>query len=273
MFRVICCALLTGLSLGASPPVAAASVIDFIVATDGNVVPQPVIIDHGTILVKGAGGDKNLDILFERGAERLVLIDHQRRRFTPVTRERVDQLANRFEDIRPLLKGLAGQIAKLPPAQRAKWDALLGGFPIERYVAARAETEQTRLSKTRQIKTVAGIDCESIEMVRAGRTATEFCLANPSVLPLAAEDSATLEAMLTWLKKLALRAEDLLGLFGVDLAANALGDLPGLPIEIQQARGDRPLTMTLKRIAQTAPQDAVALAIPAGYELRRLNLW
>ena len=264
--------LLAGCLLAWSVTGRADTVIDYRVEAGDRTAAQPVIIRGNSLLVKSAGGDPNLDILYERAPEQLVLIDHGQRQFTPVTEARVRQLASQFEDVQPLLRGLAKQIAHLPPKQRAKWNTMLGGISLEQYTAARDAGKATTLRKAGETRTVAGVSCAPLSLLKNGVETAEFCLAEPAALHLAGGDAATLDAMLGFARKLAERAEGLAAPFGFTFEGARLRDLAGVPVEVREHGGREPLSLTLR---QVGGEDATAgpLAIPAGYKARQLNFW
>ncbi len=68
------------------PAAKADSVLEFLVKETRAPVgkTQPVLIKDGKVMVKGAGGDAELDVLYSRAQEKLVVIDHHKRTFMPV---------------------------------------------------------------------------------------------------------------------------------------------------------------------------------------------
>lgn len=252
--------------------VRADSLIEFDVANGRHNSVQPVIIKDGTILVKAAGGDENLDILYERAAERLILIDHRKRRFTPVTDEKVSQIARQAEEIQPLIQGFSEQFRKLSPKQRAKWEDMLGGISLDQFDTVKREAESTQLMKTGAGKKIAGIACEEMNVLKGKARAAEFCLANPAALKLSDSDSATLRSLIGFTQRLAARAQGLGSQFGIALPASGIAELAGVPVEMREFGGKHPLAMTLNRVSAdtTAEGD---LKVPEGYRPKELALW
>jgi hypothetical protein len=264
---------LLGLSfLGTAAAVHADSVIEFQVEKGKRSSLQPVMIKNGTLLVKAAGGDGNLDILYERGAERLLLIDHKKQKVTPVTDEKVGKIARQAEELQPVLQGIGAQLRKLSPKQREKWGEMLGGVHLEEFEAAKRAAESTKLRKTGVGKTFAGINCEQMSVIKGNATAAEFCLADPAALKLPEDDAATLRALIAFTQKLAQKAQGLTAQFGIGLPAGGLAGLAGVPIEMRDFGGKRPVAMTLSRVTgDTVSADA--LKVPEGYQTKELALW
>ncbi len=232
---------------------------------------QPVIIKDGTVLVKGAGGDGNLDILFEQSAQRLVLIDHRKQHFTPITDEKVGKIARQAEELQPVLRGIGEQLKKLSPKQREKWGEMLGGVRLDQFDAAKQAADSTKLMKTGVGKQFAGIKCEQMNVVKGKTTEAEFCLADPAALKLPENDSATLLALIGFTQKIAQKAQGLTSQFGIGLPAGGLAGLAGLPIEMRDLGGKHPLVMTMIRV--TGEAIPASAKVPAGYSAKELELW
>ncbi len=250
----------------------AESVIDFRVENGRRSSEQLVMIKNGALLVKSAGGDENLDMLYERGNQRLVLIDHKKRNFTPLTEEKVDRMARQAEEIQPLIRGVSEQLRKLSPKQRAKWEGMLGGISLDQIESAKHETESMTIKKTGTAKKVAGIACEQMSVVKGDAVTAEFCLAKPAALKLPEDDSLTLRSLIEFTQRLAARAQGLTGQFGFPLPANGMMALTGIPIEMRDLSGKRPSVMTFNGIG-TGEISADSLTVPAGYRPKELALW
>jgi hypothetical protein len=247
------------------------SVIEYNVEKGKRSSVQPVIIKNGIVLIKGAGGNGNLDLLYERSAERLVLINHKKQRYTLITDEKVGRIAQQAEDLQPVLRGIGEQLRKLSPKQREKWREMLGGVPLDKLANAKRATEDTQLKKTGVGKKFAGVSCQQMNVIKGKATAAEFCLADPSSLKLPAEDAATLSAMFEFTQKLAQKAQGLSSQFGIGLPTGGLAGISGIPIEVRDFGGKRPMAMTLSRVSEDAV--TASLQVPEGYREKELELW
>jgi len=253
-------------------PSQADSTIEFHVEEGQKKAVQPVVVKDGQIMVKGAGGDRNLDIFYQRANERLVLIDHKKQRFTPITEEKIDQIARQTQDLQPVLQGLGDQLKKLSPKQRAKWEDMLGGISVDQLGSAKNPANNSRLVKTGQAKEVAGIRCEQLDVVQGSAKLAEVCLANPASMPLSADDYATIRSLLAFTQRIASKAQGFASQFGVSLPPVQLSDLAGVPVEMADFSGKRPTVMALNRIIDSVSPDD-RLQIPAGYQPQELMLW
>lgn len=267
LFRLVFAANLTWLA-----PVNADSTIEFNVEEGQKTAVQPIVIKDGQIMVKGAGGDRNLDIFYQRADERLVLIDHKKRRFTPITEQQIDRMARQAQDIQPLLQGFGDQLRKLPPKQRAKWEEMLGGISIDHIGSADNPVNDSRLVKTGRAKQVAGINCEQLEVLKGSAKLAEVCLANPSSMQLSADDYATIRSLLAFTQRIAAKAQSFASQFGIAVPPIQLSDLAGVPVEMVDLSGKRPTVMALNRITDSISPDARP-QVPSGYQPQELTLW
>ncbi len=253
-------------------PSNADSTLEFNVEEGQKTAVQPVVVTDGQIMVKGAGGDRNLDIFYQRASERLVLIDHKKHRFTPITEEKIDRIARQTRDLQPLLQGFGDQLRKLPPKQRAKWEEMLGGISIDQLGSAKSAANDSRLVKTGRAKQVAGIDCEQMDVLQKETKLAEVCLANPSSMQLPADDYATIRSLLAFTQRIAAKAQGFASQFGISLPPIELSDLAGVPVEMVDFSGKRPTVMALNRISDSiSPENRPQ--IPSGYQPEELTLW
>lgn len=263
-------ALILTLTLLPCPPSQAGATLSYQVMEGQHKTTQTVNIQDGMAWVTAAGGNKNLDLLWAK--EYLVLIDHGRQRYTPINEDSVRKLAGQVETMTPLLRGLGGQIRQLKPEQRAKWEKLMDGFPLDTFDQAQQELSSARLESTGQRKVIAGIQCAVTRISAGPANQLELCLAQPDALGLSAEDANTLNDLAAFTQRLARQAHGLASRFGVAMAQIDIGQLAGIPIQIDEQRGQYPLTMTLERAA-TATAPLQALTIPENYRADRLKLW
>ena len=157
---------------------------------------QDVAIKDGKIMVKAAGGDKNLDFFYSRAEERVVMVNHRQRTVTTIDEAQVDRLNQQAQGVQPLLQGLGRQIAKLSPEERRKWQELLGDTVSLDQIAKGQETpEPTRLASIGAGK-VAGIRCQTMRVTQGGTPMAELSLAAPSAVKIPETDYATIRALL-----------------------------------------------------------------------------
>ncbi|QJD30850.1 hypothetical protein [Methylococcus geothermalis] len=268
--RRIACALIVS-----SVPVAASfadSTLQYQVS--GEKALQSLFVKDGQVLIKSAGGDSNLDILFNRSRNAAFLIDHRKQAYMPVTEQRVAELASQVQDVQPLLRGLGEQLKKVSPEQKAKWSDMLGGVDLDRVTAKSEDHRPITLSPAGAAKTQGGIACSKVELRQGGDKKGDICLASAEALKLAVGDYETLRAMLIFSSRIADQAKGAATRY-VDLGplpAVNLSDYPGIPVELHDASSRQAATMTLSKISSDALSAGV-VGIPEGYSAKKLKLW
>lgn len=262
-------------SLLLAPAAKADSVLEFLVKETREPAgkTQPVLIKDGKIMVKGAGGDANLDFLYSRAQESLVVIDHHKRTFMPVDEQQVNRITRQTEDVQPLLQGLGEQIGKLSPKQRAKWEQMLGGnISLDKIAKAAEAPKPTSLVKTGMGKNVAGIACQQMSVIQGSAPMAEVCLADPATMNISSDDYATIRSLFSFSERLAAKTQGLAGQFGIKIPNIAIHDVAGIPIEMRDLSGENPGSMTLSRIITSAVSPDL-MQIPDGYRAEQLTLW
>jgi len=262
-------------SLLLTPLAKADSVLEFLVKEthDPTGKTQPVLIKDGQIMVKGAGGDANLDFLYSRAQESLVVIDHHKRTFMPLDEQQVNRIAQQTEDVQPLLQGLGQQIGKLSPKQREKWESMLGGkVSLDKIAKAAEPAKPANLVKMGGGKTVAGIACQPMNVIQGSKPLAELCLADPAAMKIPSDDYATIRSLFNFSERLAAKTQGLAGQFGIKIPNLALREVFGIPIEVRDLSDENLGSMTLSRTITSAVA-ADRMKLPEGYRSEQLNFW
>ena len=250
----------------------AGSILEYAVSHGGHSGLQTVTISNGEIVIKAAGGDSSLDIVFEQTGKRLTLVDHRRQRYTPVTEEAIAKLAGQVEDVTPLLRGLGEQLRGLDARQRAKWEKMLGGFPLDAFAVAQHTLQGITLEAAGTGKEIAGVPCKSLQLKGERFHPMALCIADPGMLGLSAHDTAAVQSLVAVAHAVAVRAHGLASRLGLALSNQHLDTLAGVPVEIRELKGTHPLSMTLKR-KQPTTVEVAPYHIPENYPADRLRLW
>ncbi len=107
---------------------------------------QNIAIKNDQIMVKAAGGDKNLDLLYRHAAENVVIVDHRKGTLMTVDEQQVDRINQQMQNVQPLLQGIGEEIGKLSPEQRQQLQDLFGDNVSLDTIAKAAEPQApTRL--------------------------------------------------------------------------------------------------------------------------------
>lgn len=267
------------LALGASlwlPSLAKAdSVLDFMVRTGRQkaATPQAVAVKDGQVMIKAAGGDKNLDLYYRRAAERVVIVDHREHTVKNLDEQQVEGIKRQAKEVQPLLQSFAGQVAKLSPEQRQEWQAMLGGtISLETIASAAQPLPPSRLQPTGATKRVAGIPCRMMRVMQGETPLAEVCLAETAALKIPDSDSATLRALLGLYERLSSQGQGLARQFGLILPSFTTREVTGIPIEFRDLSRQDSSSATLLRI-KTTPLPAESMTIPAAYTTKPLTIW
>jgi len=255
--------------------VSADSTLEFLLQETGTPAgkPQPVMIKDGMLLVKGAGGDDHLDLLYSRAKERLTIIDHRKKTFMPVDEQQISKISHQTEDVMPLLQGLGEQMARLTPAQRAKWEDMLGGqISLNKLAKASKPQKPTSIVRTGVGKSVAGFSCEEMNVVQGKATMAEVCLAPPDKLNLSGDDYATIRALFNFSGNLAAKTHGFAEHFGVKIPNLNIREIAGVPIQMRDLSGENLGSLTLNRIV-TSEVSKSLMEVPNGYRAEKLTLW
>lgn len=266
-------ALLCGLGLAQAAH--ADITLEYLTAENGakSAKLQPVIVKDGKILVRGIGGDENMDFIYSSSPEMLSVIDHRKRSVMTLDENQVNRIAQQTETVQPLLQGVAGQIAKLNPKQRAKWEEMLGGkVSLDKIAQAAQPVPPTNIVKTGQSRKVAGIACEQVDVFQGKTQTAEFCLADPAKLNMSGADYATFRSLLGFAERLAAKTQGLAKQFGVGLPNLDLRDLAGVPIELHDVSGHGQGSLLLSRIV-AAEVSAEWMHAPKDYPSEPFKLW
>lgn len=262
-------------SLALPPGTRADTVLDFVVkknATDP-AIKQSLVVKNDQIMVKAAGGDKGIDLLYRRDQETVLIVDHQKHTLMTVNEEEAARLNRQAKDVQPLLQGFSSQVAKLSPEQRQKWQELLGDtISLDKIAEAAEPMPATRVVATRLAKKVAGIRCQEMRLLQGETPMAELCLAEPAALKIGARDESTLRALFALYERIASKSQEMTRQLGLSLPAVAMAEMSGLPVEIKDLSRDETGSLTLSQV-KTTPVAPEMMLIPSGYKAVPLSIW
>jgi len=233
---------------------------------------QSIAIKNDQIMVKAAGGDKKLDVLYRHAPESVVIVDHRKRTLMTVDEQQVDSINEQAQGVQPLLQILGEQVANLSPDQRQKWQDLLGNnFSLDTMAKAAQPPEPTRLVPT-GLRTVAGIRCQTMRVMQGPTPLAEVCLADAATMKISENDAATIRALFGFYERLATKSQKLACQLGVTIPNIAAREVTGIPIELRDLSRKDNGSMTLSRIniSMVSPE---LMRLPSGYKAVPLTLW
>ena len=234
---------------------------------------QPVLVKEGRIVVRGAGGDSNMDMIYARQSDSLQIIDHKKRAYMTLDQQQIGQFSQQAEQLQPLLQGFGEQLGKLSPQQKAKWQQMLGDtVSIDDIASAANANDEANLVKTGLGKHIAGIPCEQVNVLQGQSKTGELCIADPIRLNLSVDDYETVRSLLHFSESLATKTQGLAKQFGFKIPSFKLHDFAGVPIEMRDLSKKNSNSLTLSRIL-TTEISAEAMRVPAGYRQAPLTAW
>jgi hypothetical protein len=268
----LCLAICASLAL---PAIVHADIVLEYLAKESSVsvaTTQEIAIKNDKIMVKAAGGKKNLDLLYRHAAESVVIVDHRKGTLMTVDERQVDRLNQQTQNVQPLLQGLEEQVAKLPPDQRQRLQELLGDSVSLDMIAKAAEpSAPTRLVPT-GVKVVAGIRCQVMRVMQGVVPVAEICLADAATMKISDNDAATIRGLFGFYERLAPKSQELARQLGLTLPNFAVREVTGIPIEFRGLSRKDSGSMTLRRFNKSTVSPEL-MRIPSGYKAVPLTLW
>lgn len=245
----------------------AATTVQFSVTQPGSPVStQTVYIKNGKVLVQGAGGDPQFDLLYNRQDASMTLINHGDRTFLTFNEQQVTELAEGAQNMMSTVQEqLTAGMASLPPEQAARMKEMLGSLGVPTEQPPPAPVKKILKKGTKRIQK---LNCQQFEILKNQRKVAELCMAAPGDLKMSDDDYATIRAMQAFGEQLAEKAAGLARQFGGNVPDFGNRDINGVPIEMRDLSGPAPSSMTLTRLSQGTAESS--MSIPKGYSAKPL---
>ncbi len=264
----LCLATFLG-SLG--PESQAASILEYRLKESGSPIVQQIEIQNGRAWIHGLGGDPEMDLLFDAQSGQWAVINRKRQSFTAFSEKSVRQLSEQLELVAPLVKGLGEQMGGLSADQRQQWGRLLENVPVEEINRLQKTAKKTKLVASGKLQRVAGIECRPFK-VDSSATHLDFCLADSAAIALPEEDAKTLAKMTNSTQAMIQHAGSLSVRFGLNLAANDLAKISGLPVSFREGSAKSGLDIQFLGI-KNPTEPLRSPDIPSGYHQEKIKLW
>jgi hypothetical protein len=249
------------LALTLALPAAAAQAdarINFRATEGGGAAMQSILVGQGKIR---SDADADTNVVFDTIAGTMVVIDHDRREYTRITKAEMEQMG---ETINQAMRQMEQALANVPPEMRAQMQGMLGGA-----VPGMGGEAMVKVENTGRSDTVAGHDCTIYRTQIQGTVATESCMGDAAALDeLPAGDRATLDAAMAMTREMV-----------ESLASGPLGQFADMapfkdgmfPLRITEIEGGVRSTSEYAGI-DTSALPADAFAIPAGFKETKLEM-
>lgn len=249
-----------------SATVCADTTIEFAVTDSGSkgARPQTAYVKDGTIFVKGAGGDPQVDFLYNRERSAVTIIHHGDRTYVNFDEQKISELSERAQGMMSMVqKQLAENLANLPPEQAARMKEMMGNMGMP---AGNAPPPPKKKLIKRGMKTVNKMKCRQIDVMSEGQTIAQLCMADRSDLDLHSDDYETIKALQAFGERLSQKADKISGQFSGTVPD--FSDMPadGVPVEMRNFAGPAPSVMTVTKFSSGV--GGVSMAVPDGYERR-----
>ena len=271
-FIVLCFAFVLTSAL---PSITSADILLEYVARKAGVTESTIgfaAIKDDRILFKGAGYSGQIDILYRRDPEGLVIVDHGKRTMMTVDEQEIERINQQARYLLPLVQSLGEQIGGLSPDQRKKWQKLLGeGIPLDMIARAAGPVVPTSVASTGE-KKVAGMNCRVVQIMRGAKPVVEICFVDAAAIKVSDKDAETMCAFFDFCEGLAGKSMVVTGLFGLALPDLVSCDVKGIPVELVDLSGRNMGAMTLDRIDRSSLSPDF-IELPVGYRMVPLTLW
>ncbi len=259
------------LSVFLTAQVHAEAVLDFKITQKQDDSKQTVYLKNDQIWIEALGGDAQLALLYDHKSNQIALIHHARKSYALISQKAIRHLSDQIMLVAPMLKGFGTQLKTLDAAQRAKWEKMLSGIPIDALIKAQSQTEKGHIRPHGNEQHVAEVPCKPYRVSSAEKALGEFCLASPKALALHPEDTQILGDFSSLIHQLLLEAATLLGHTGFIIHQEELSPLEGIPVSWTDGRRST-LTVRLDAINRS-PASGRRFEIPEGYTLEKFKLW
>ncbi len=227
---------------------------------------QTAYVKDGTIFVKAAGGDPQIDLLFNRNQSAITIINHGDRTHMSFDEAKITQLSDQAQGMMSMVqKQLAESLANLPPEQAARMKEMMGGFGAP---SGNQPPPPPKQMVKRGMLTINDMKCRQIDMMSGNEKVAQLCVADASSLGLAGDDFETIKAFQAFGERLSEKASKVSAQFGGTVPDFGGIQIDGVPVEMRNFSGPVSSVMTVTKLASGVGD--VSMAIPQGYVPRQL---
>ncbi len=221
--------------------------VNFQIDQNGALFPQLAQVAENKVFVKGAGGDPELDLIFDEKTITLFVISHRSRSYYRIDENVISKAASMIESLSAVAESQGGVLSDLLDT--------LG-------ISSEEEESRVEIVKTDTILSAANINCQLFQQFRNERLESELCIAPKNGLSALAEHYATLEAFYLFGDQLISKAGSILQNIGLGIPnLSKLGE-GGLPIMAYVA--SEKLKISVTGVSPSIPQGGL-FDLPAGY--------
>lgn len=237
----------------------AGSIVEFEIQDAGQTQVQSAHIHEGFVSVKNPGDTANVDALYQREFDRLIVIEHNKRSYMLIDEAKVDQFAAQARGMRTVIQG---QLEGMPEDQRAEMEKMMENMGLSGMVQDQQAEPEPEYVQTSEQREVNGYSCQVFRVLKNQQLDSEMCVASRKSLSMSENDYDTLKAMHHFAQRMASKAAMFLGNLGGTFPGLAAGKIDGLPVMVHDIDDD--IIVTLRSISE-AEIDPSRLGVPKGY--------
>lgn len=245
----------------------AATTIDFMLKQQGQAdVAQAAYIEDGKVLIKAAGGDTNVDLLFRKANQTMTIINHEEKSVLDLDPERISALAGQASGMIDMVRQqVMSQMDNLSEEQRAQVEKMLENMGGGQLMQPPPPPPGEKTLKQTGVQTINGFTCNKTEIYENDQKIAEVCSAPADVLGIPAEDLAVIEAMRDMSQMLREETAKISSQMGQGVPQFGHAEVEGVPVTMVDTAGN---TMTITAIQNGTGN--VKVEKPTDYEVRQM---
>lgn len=229
-------------------------------------VAQAAYIQDGKVLIKAAGGDTNMDLLFQQANQTMTIINHEEKSLLDLDPERISALADQASGMIDMLRQqVMAQMGNLSDEQRVQVEKMIENMGGGQLVQPPPPPPGEKTLRQTGVQTVNGFTCSKTEIYESDQKIAEVCSAPADVLGIPAEDFAVIESMRDMSQMLREETAKISSQMGQGVPQFGHAEVDGVPVAMVDASGN---TMAITAIQQGT--DGVSVGKPAGYAVRQM---
>lgn len=245
----------------------AATTIDFILKQQGVAdVAQAAYIDGGRVLIKAAGGDANMDLLFDQANQTMTIINHAEKSILDLDAERITTLAGQASGMMEMLRQqLTAQMENMSEEQRQQMEKMMDSMGVGQLMQPPPAPPGETTLKEAGMQQVNGFTCSRTEVYEGDTKIAEVCSTPADVLGIPQEDFAVIESMRDMSEMLREETAKISSRMGQGVPQFGHADVSGVPVAMVDKAGN---SMAITAIREGIGE--VRVETPAGYSVRQM---
>lgn len=209
-------------------------------------------------------GDRQSKLLFKKGKQEIVVIDHQSKTFMVIDEAMANQMEQQInaaqQQMSAAMQQMQKQMENMSEADRAKLQQLMGN----RMPAGMAKAPVETTVKQKGEDTVAGVTCMKLLVLVNNKPSGEVCVARAGVLGLETKDYDSMVDATDTVRKI---MERVTGKNDNDAVSMNLRAMKGIPVRMRDLM-DGDISILTSR--SSAELNAGLFRVPDGYQKRNV---